>query len=49
MKEQKYSTKPTVILNKSDSDGFLDLNSSSDLSEVMKALNKLMSEGDNDE
>jgi hypothetical protein len=49
MKNQKNSTRPTVILNKADSDGFLDLSSPSDLSEVMNVLNKLKDEGDNDE
>ena len=38
------NTNPTIILNKSNSDGFLDFNSPSDLSEVIKILNKLMSE-----
>lgn len=46
MKKPK-SIKSTVVLNKSNSDGFLDLNSSHDLSEVMKALNKIMKEGEN--
>ena len=49
MNDQKNSIKPTVILNKSNSDGFLDFNSSSDLSEVMKVLNKLMDVGDYNE
>ena len=48
MKNQN-STKPTVILNKSNSDGFLDFNSAYDLSEGMKVLNKLKEEGDYDE
>lgn len=43
------SIKPTVILNKGDADGFLDFNSSDDLSEVIKALNKLKAEDDSDE
>lgn len=48
MKNPK-STKPTVVLNKTNSDGFLDFNSPSDLAEAMKALNKLMNEGDDNE
>ena len=48
MKNQN-STKPTVILNKSNSDGFLDFNSPSELSEVIKVLNKIKNEGDNNE
>lgn len=48
MKNPKNSTKPTVILNKSNSDGFLDFNSSSDLCEVMKVLKKLMDAGESD-
>lgn len=48
MKNLKNSTKPTVVLNKTNSDGFLDLNSPSDMSEVMKVLNKL-DEGESDE
>jgi hypothetical protein len=48
MKNPK-SVKPTVVLNKSNSDGFLDFNSSSDLAEVMKVLNKLMNVGDSDD
>ena len=48
MKNQK-SVKPTVVLNKSNSDGFLDFNSSSDLTGVMKVLNKLKKEGDSDD
>ncbi|WP_405275193.1 hypothetical protein [Methanobrevibacter sp.] len=40
MKNPKNSIKPTVILNKSNSDGFLDFNSPFDLSEVIKVLNK---------
>ncbi|WP_462315725.1 hypothetical protein [Methanobrevibacter sp.] len=49
MKNRKDSTRPTVILNKTNSDGFLDFNSPSDLSEVMKVLKKSKDEGDNDE
>ncbi|SDA48410.1 hypothetical protein [Methanobrevibacter millerae] len=44
----KKSRKPTVILNKNKSDGFLNLNSKSELSKVMEILEKLM-EGDEDE
>lgn len=39
MKEEK-SVKKTIILNKSDGDGFLDLSSSQELSTVMKILNR---------
>ncbi len=49
MKNPKNSIKPTVILNKNNSDGFLDLNSPSDLGEVIKVLRKLMDEGDSDD
>ncbi|WP_458452952.1 hypothetical protein [Methanobrevibacter sp.] len=38
----KNSINDTVVLNKSNSDGFIDFNSSYDLDEVMKSLNKLM-------
>jgi hypothetical protein len=48
MKNPK-SVKPTVVLNKGNSDGFLNFNSSSDLSEVMKALNKLKNVGESDD
>lgn len=48
MKKQK-SIKSTVVLNKGNLDGFLDLNSSHDLSVVMKVLNKLMKEGENND
>lgn len=48
MKNPK-STKPTLVLNKTNSDGFLDFNYPSDLAEAMKALNKLMNAGDEDE
>lgn len=34
----------TIVLNKSNSDGFLDFYFSNDLDEVMKALQKLMNE-----
>lgn len=47
--ENPKSLKPTLVLNKINSDGFLNFNYSSDLDEVMKALNKLMNEGGNDE
>lgn len=42
MKDRKNSIKPTVVLNKTSSDGFLDFNSPSDLKEAIKALNKIM-------
>lgn len=32
---------PTIVLNKTNSDGFLDFNSSSDLSQAIKILNKI--------
>jgi hypothetical protein len=48
MKNPK-SIKPTVVLNKTNSDGFLDFNSSSDLVEAMKSLKKLRNTGDSDE
>jgi hypothetical protein len=48
MKNPK-STKPTLVLNKTNSDGFLDFNTPSDLDEAMKALNKSMNAGDEDE
>ncbi len=43
MKKQK-SIESTVILNKNFDDEFLDLNSSHDLKEVIKVLNKMMKE-----
>lgn len=43
------SEKPTVRLNKTNSDGFLNLNSPSDLCEVMKVLKKTVNEGERDE
>lgn len=49
MKNPKNSLKPTIVLNRNNSDGFLDMNSSSDLSEVMKVLKKLMEAGEIDE
>jgi len=44
MTKQKKSIEPTVILNKNFDDEFLDLNSSHDLKEVIKVLNKMMKE-----
>ena len=43
MKNSENLTEPTIVLNKDDFDGFLDLNSS-DLSDVMKILNIIMNE-----
>ena len=43
MKKQK-SIESTVILNKNFDDEFLDLNSSHDLKEVIKVLNKMIKE-----
>ncbi len=37
----KDQIKATVVLNKNNSDGFLDLNFHTDLDEVIKALKKL--------
>lgn len=37
-------TNPTIVLNKTNSDGFIDFNSSFDLSEMIKILNKLIDE-----
>lgn len=45
---KKKSAKSTVVLRKSNSNRFLDLDSGSDLSKVMEVLNKLMA-GDRDE
>ena len=42
MENHDDSLKPTVVLNKSNSDGFLDFNTTSDLKQVIRALNKLM-------
>ncbi len=42
------SIEPTVILNKNDEYGFLDFNSSDDLSQVIKALKKLIKEDGSD-
>ncbi len=36
----KDQIKPTVVLNKTNSDGFLDFNSPNELTEVIKALKK---------
>jgi hypothetical protein len=41
MEDPKNAARPTVVLNK-DYDEFLDFNSSYDLAEVMKALNKII-------
>lgn len=41
--------KPTVVLNKTNPDGFLDFNSSHDLEEVIKVLNKIMEVGEKDD
>ncbi|WP_405297479.1 hypothetical protein [Methanobrevibacter sp.] len=46
--KNRNSIEPTVILNKDDSDGFLDFNNYDDLSEVIKALKKLMKEDGSD-
>lgn len=43
MKEPN-SIKPTVVLNRIDADDFLDLNSSYELAQVMKVLNKIVKE-----
>lgn len=45
MKDQD-SIKSTVVLNKGNSDGFFDFDSSHDLSEAMRALNKLTNMGE---
>ena len=42
------SIEPTVILNKEDECGFLDFNNPDDLSQVIKALRKLMKEEGSD-
>lgn len=42
MENHDDSLKPTVVLNKSNSDGFLDFNTTSDLKQVIRTLNKLM-------
>ena len=44
MKNHNDSTEPTVILNKSNSDGFLDFNNSSDMKQVILVLRKLIKE-----
>ena len=46
--KNRNSIEPTVILNKEDSDGFLDFNNSDDLSQVIKVLKKLMKEDGSD-
>lgn len=45
MKNQN-SMKSTIILNKANSDGFFDFNSSHDLVEAMRALRKMIDEGE---
>lgn len=42
MKDHNDSTEPTVILNKSNSDGFLDFNNSSDMKNVIRVLKTLI-------
>ena len=37
---KKDSIQQTIILNKDDSDGFLDLNSPDEFAQVIKALNR---------
>jgi hypothetical protein len=44
MKKAGKSTKPTLVLNRSKLDGFIDFNSAHDLARVMKVLKKLMKE-----
>lgn len=46
MENHEDSLKPTVVLNRSNSDGFLDFNHS-DLKQVIHALNKLTKDSDN--
>ena len=41
MKKSQDAVKQTIVLNRDDFDGFLDLNSS-DLNQVMKVLNEIM-------
>lgn len=41
MKNHKDSAQPTVILNKSNSDGFFDFNNSSDMKHVIRVLRAL--------
>lgn len=42
MKDHNDSVEPTVILNKSNSDGFLDFNNSSDMKHVIRVLRTLV-------
>lgn len=42
MKDHNESVEPTVILNKSNSDGFLDFNNSSDMKHVIRVLRELI-------
>lgn len=42
MENHDDSLKPTIVLNKSNSDGFFDFNHSSDLKHVIHALNELI-------
>lgn len=44
MTDRKDAIKPTVVLNRNNSDGFLDFHSSSDLREVIKVVKKHMGE-----
>ena len=46
--KNRNSIEPTVILNKEDEYGFLDFNNPDDLSEVIKAIKKLMKEEGSD-
>ena len=46
MEDPENVARPTVVLNR-DNDEFLDFNSSYDLAEVMKALNKIMDTSEN--
>lgn len=41
MQKEKDFSQPTIILNKSSSDDFLDFYNSDDLKEVIKVLNKI--------
>ena len=41
MKKQENSIKATIVLNKEDSFGFLDLSSPNEFFEVMKVLNEM--------
>lgn len=42
MNDNNDAAEPTVILNKSNSDGFLDLNNPSDLKHAIKVLEELI-------